>query len=53
MHRNWDNPDYWKKVYERSIGEPFPYPDETDSEKVKEILEERLKEKLRKMGLID
>ena len=53
MHRNWDNPDYWKKVYERSIGETFPYPDETDAEKVKEIPEERLKEKLRKMGLID
>jgi signal recognition particle subunit SEC65 len=23
MHRNWDNPEYWKKIYERRIGEPF------------------------------
>jgi len=53
MHRNWDNPEYWKKVYERSIGEPFPYPDETDAEKVQEILEKRLEEEYRKMGLID
>jgi signal recognition particle subunit SEC65 len=53
MHRNWDNPEYWKKVYERSIGEPFPYPDETDAKKVQEVLEKRLEEKYRKMGLID
>ncbi len=53
MHRNWDNPEYWKKVYERSIGEPFPYPDETDAKKVQEILEKRLEEEYRKMGLID
>ena len=53
MHRNWDNPEYWKKVYERSIGEPFPYPDETDAKKVQEILEKRLEEEYRKMGLIE
>jgi signal recognition particle subunit SEC65 len=53
MHRNWDNPEYWKKVYERSIGEPFPYPDETDAKKVQEILEKRLEEEYRKMELID
>jgi hypothetical protein len=53
MHRNWDNPEYWKKIYERSIGEPFPYPDETDAKKVQEILEKRLEEEYRKMGLID
>jgi signal recognition particle subunit SEC65 len=50
MHRNWDNPEYWKKVYERSIGEPFPYPDETDAKKVQEILEKRLEEEYKKMS---
>jgi hypothetical protein len=50
MHRNWDNPEYWKKVYERSIGEPFPYPDETDAEKVREIFGKKLEEKYKKMG---
>ena len=50
MHRNWDNPEYWKKVYERSIGEPFPYPDETDAKKVREISGKKLEEKYKKMG---
>jgi hypothetical protein len=50
MHRNWDNPEYWKKLYERRFGEPFPYPDETDAEKVQEILEKRLEEEYKKMG---
>jgi hypothetical protein len=50
MHRNWDNPEYWKKLYERRFGEPFPYPDETDAKKVQEILEKRLEEEYKKMG---
>ena len=49
IHRNWDNPDYWKKVYERRIGEPFPYPDETDAQKVREIFREKLTEEYRKI----
>ena len=50
MHRNWDNPDYWKKLYERRFREPFPYPDETDAEKVREIFGEKLEEEYKKMG---
>ena len=49
IHRNWDNPDYWKKVYERRIGEPFPYPDETDAQKIREIFREKLTEEYRKI----
>ena len=44
MHRNWDNPEYWKKVYERRFGEPFPYPDETDVMKIRKILREKFEE---------
>jgi signal recognition particle subunit SEC65 len=44
MHRNWDNPEYWKKIYERRIGEPFPYPDETDVMKIRKILREKFEE---------
>jgi hypothetical protein len=50
IHRNWDNPEYWKEVYERRFGEPFPYPDETDAEKVREIFGEKLEEEYKKMG---
>ena len=53
MHRNWDNPEYWKKIYERRIGEPFPYPDETDAKKVQEILEKNLKKNIKKWVLND
>ena len=44
MHRNWDNPDYWKDIYERRFGEPFPYPDETDVMKIRKILREKFEE---------
>jgi hypothetical protein len=50
IHRNWDNPEYWKKIYERRFGEPFPYPDETDAKKVREIFGEKLTEEYKKMG---
>ena len=50
IHRNWDNPEYWKKLYERRFGEPFPYPDETDAEKVREIFGKKLTEEYKKMG---
>jgi len=50
IHRNWDNPEYWKKLYERRIGEPFPYPDETDAQKIREIFREKLTEEYKKMG---
>jgi|GEM_PF-809976 len=50
MHRNWDNPEYWKKIYERMFGEPFPYPDETDVQKIRDIFEEKLTEEYKKMG---
>jgi len=44
MHRNWDNPEYWKKIYERRFGEPFPYPDETDVMKIRKILRKKFEE---------
>ncbi|MFZ8846112.1 MAG: hypothetical protein ACO2O6_02795 [Candidatus Hydrothermia bacterium] len=44
IHRNWDNPEYWKKLYERRFGEPFPYPDETDVMKIRKILREKFEE---------
>jgi len=44
MHRNWDNPDYWKKVYENFWQEPFPYPDETDVMKIRKILRKKFEE---------
>jgi predicted Ser/Thr protein kinase len=49
-YRNRNNPEYWKKLYERRIGEPFPYPDETDVQKIRDILEEKLTEEYKKMG---
>jgi len=44
MHRNWDNSEYWKKIYERRFGEPFPYPDETDVMKIRKILRKKFEE---------
>jgi hypothetical protein len=44
IHRNWDNPEYWKKIYERRFGEPFPYPDETDVMKIRKILRKKFEE---------
>jgi predicted Ser/Thr protein kinase len=49
-YRNRNNPEYWKKLYERRIGEPFPYPDETDVQKIRDIFEEKLTEEYKKMG---
>ena len=44
MHRNWDNPEYWKKVYENFWQEPFPYPEETDVMKIRKILRKKFEE---------
>jgi hypothetical protein len=44
MHRNWDNPEYWKKVYENFWQEPFPHPEETDVMKIRKILREKFEE---------
>ena len=44
IHRNWDNPEYWKEVYERRFGQPFPYPEETDVMKIRKILREKFEE---------
>jgi hypothetical protein len=32
------------------FGEPFPYPDETDAQKIRDIFEEKLTEEYKKMG---
>ncbi len=44
MHRNWDNPEYWKKVYENFWQEPFPHPEETDVMKIRKILRKKFEE---------
>jgi hypothetical protein len=44
IHRNWDNPEYWKKVYENFWQEPFPHPEETDVMKIRKILREKFEE---------
>ena len=44
MHRNWDNPEYWKKIYENFWQEPFPYPEETDIMKIRKILRKKFEE---------
>ncbi len=44
MHRNWDNPDYWKKVYENFWQEPFLHPEETDVMKIRKILRKKFEE---------
>jgi hypothetical protein len=44
MHRNWDNPEYWKKVYENFWQEPFPHPEETDVMKTRKILRKKFEE---------
>jgi hypothetical protein len=44
MHRNWDNPEYWKKIYENFWQEPFPHPEETDVMKIRKILRKKFEE---------